>query len=85
MKPGCQVAAFWLGAAAMTLTFSFLGFLVSTVAAIVVMLSTARTVRRNETTDQLPDKLGGIYRYYALVAGFAVGVISLSIFAIRNL
>jgi hypothetical protein len=30
-KPGCQPAAFWLGAAAMTLIFSFLGFLVSRV------------------------------------------------------
>jgi hypothetical protein len=28
-KVGCQVAVFWLGAAAMTLIFSFLGFLVS--------------------------------------------------------
>jgi hypothetical protein len=28
-KVGCHVAVFWLGAAAMTLIFSFLGFLVS--------------------------------------------------------
>src|SRR3954468_20169941 len=28
-KVGCQPAPFWLGAAAMTLIFSFLGFLVS--------------------------------------------------------
>src|SRR4051794_36034231 len=28
-KPGCQPAAFWLGAAAIVLIFSFLGFLAS--------------------------------------------------------
>ena len=36
---------------------AFLGFLVSSVGAIVVMLSTARTIRRNESTDKLPDRI----------------------------
>lgn len=64
---------------------SFLGFLVSSVAAIVVMLSTARTVRRNEATDQLPDRIGGTFGYYGSVIGFAVGFVALSVFAARNL
>ena len=63
---------------------AFLGFLSSSVGAIVVMLSTARTIRRNETTDQLPDRIGGV-GYYVAAIGFAVGVISLSLFAVRNL
>ena len=63
---------------------SFIGFLVASVASIIVMLSTARTIRRNEMTDQLPDLTGNL-AYLVAVVGFAVGVISLSIFGYKNL
>jgi hypothetical protein len=63
---------------------SFIGFLVCSVASIVVMLSTARTIRRNETTDLLPD-LTGRLGYCVAVFGFAVGVLSLTIFGWKNL
>jgi|CXWL01.1.fsa_nt_gi hypothetical protein len=63
---------------------SFIGFLSSSVASVVVMLSTARTIRREEKTDQLPDKTGN-FAYIVAVVGFAVGVFSLSIFGYRNL
>jgi hypothetical protein len=48
------------------------------------MLSTARTIRREEGTDQLPDMTGN-FAYIVAVVGFAVGVLSLSIFGYRNL
>lgn len=63
---------------------SFLGFLSSSVASVIVMLSTARTIRREERTDQLPDKTGN-FAYIVAVVGFAVGVLSLSIFGYKNL
>lgn len=62
---------------------AFLGFMVATVASIVVMLSTARTIRRNETTDQLPDKIGN-NAYKVAVGGFAVGVTAICTFAAFN-
>ena len=65
-------------------SLAFLGFLTSSVSSIVVMLSTARTIRRNETTDQLPDLLGRA-AYLGAVSGFAVGVISLGIFGCASL
>jgi hypothetical protein len=66
------------------MSMSFLGFTIATVGSIIVMLSTARTIRRNEQTDQLPDKTGNVgYRITAV--GFAVGIISLCLFGMRNL
>ena len=66
------------------ITISLVGFLVAIVGSIIVMLSTARTVRRNETTDQLPDVLGNI-SYAVAVGGFAIGVVCLAVFGIKNL
>lgn len=62
---------------------AFLGFMVATVGSIIVMLSTARTIRRNDDTDHLPDKIGAI-AYGVAIAGFAIGVIAICAFAARN-
>ena len=63
---------------------AFMGFFVSILGATPLMLSTARTIRRNDTTDQLPDRLGKL-AYVVSVSGFAVGALSLILFAMRNL
>lgn len=66
------------------IAMSFLGFLVAIVGSILVLLSTARTIRRNDTTDQLPDALGN-RGYYIAVVGFAAGIGCLALFGLRNL
>ena len=66
-------------------TLSLVSFLISIVGSIIVMLSTARTIRRNDTTDQLPDKLGGTYGYLIAVIGFALGLGFLALFGMLNL
>lgn len=63
---------------------TFVGYAVSVLGSIPLMLSTARTIRRNEATDQLPDRLGNA-SYVVAVSGFACGSICLGLFAIRNL
>ena len=62
---------------------AFLGFMIATVASIIVMLSTARTIRRNELTDQLPDRTGNV-AYMVAVIGFAVAVGLVCAFAVKN-
>ena len=66
------------------IAISFVGFVVSTAASIIVMLSTARTIRRSDPTDQLPDTIGNL-AYLIAVAGFGVGITFLSIFGYLNL
>lgn len=77
-RQDAQLTARWL------MAVSFLGFLLSTTASIIVMLSTARTIRREDRTDKLPDATGNI-AYFLSVVGFGTGVICLSTFGYLNL
>ncbi len=63
---------------------ALVGFLLAAGASIVVMLATARAIRQNELLDELPYFSGSL-GYICAVAGFAVGVVSVSLFGWLNL
>jgi hypothetical protein len=66
------------------IAIAFAGFIVSIAGSVVLMLSTARSIRRNETSDQLTDRMGNL-SYLVAVTGFAVGAVCLGVFGVRNL